>query len=90
MSRSIRRYKGLSHTQSGMHHQKKAKRDSSRILRARLSADFESFAPLGRKCHKSNCYDGAWITDSENAKLIASTKSIGYDWRRVVHKLTSK
>ena len=90
MSRSVRKYKGLSHTQSGMKHQKRAKRDSIRVLRSRLKADFEGVAPIAKKCHSSHCYDGKVMNDLESAQYIATRRSNGYNPHRVIHKMFAK
>ena len=90
MSRSVRKYNGLSHTWSDTKQGKRTKVKGRRVLRARLKSDFEANEPIGRKCHKCNMWDGRIMGRMEYADYEAKKKGHGYDPRRKLHKLFAK
>ena len=88
MSRSYRKYKGLSHTCSDMRFQKSMKVKRRRGLRAKAKVS-EDGVELLKKCHRSNCYDGGSFTE-ETYKEDAKRRSKGYSPKRVAHQLIGK
>ena len=85
MSRSIRKYKGLRHNW----YNGKDRQIRHQAVRAYIKEHGEDAAPVARKCHKSNHYDG-WISNEDDAKDIASRRSEGYSHKRVIHRLFGK
>lgn len=87
MSRSYRKYKGLSHNMSSTKRGRGWNKTLRRIDRARSKAMPDDDATF-RPCHKSNCYDGK-ITD-EDFEYIAGRRSKGYSPNRTKHKFWGK
>ena len=88
MSRSYRKYKGLNHTCSDMKFEKSMKVKRRKRLRSKAKVS-EDGVELFKKCHRSNCYDGASFTErvyEEDAKR----RSKGYSPKRVAHRLIGK
>lgn len=88
MSRSYRKYKGLSHTQSDTKQGKSIKRIYHKQVRARAKSG-EDGLTAAQRCHPSNCYDGACFT-AQVYRDIATRRSEGYSEKRVEHKLMGK
>lgn len=92
MSRSYRKYMGLPHgtmkVDNHTHIVNPAEK-GRRALRAKLKDKYHEFAPIGKKCHKNNCYDGMLLDEKVVMRLVAGRPQ-GTNPLRVVHKLKGK
>ena len=88
MSRSYRKYRGLSHTQSGTKQGKAWKKLDRKRARARAKVS-EDGIELAKKCAPGNLYDGKSFSESDY-EHIASKRSHGYSPKRVKHRLLGK
>lgn len=89
MSRSVRKYKGLLHTQSNTKQGKVWKKLDRRRTRARAKVS-EDGIEEAKRCARGNCYDGLWMVDDSELEDIAARRSPGYSKDRVRHRLLGK
>lgn len=88
MSRSYRKYYGLSHTQSDTKQGKVWKKLDRKRVRARAKAS-EDGVEQAKKCARGNLYDGKSFSETD-CEYIASKRSCGYSPKRVKHRLLGK
>lgn len=86
MSRSVRKYQGLSHTQSDTKQGKAWKKIKRRRARARAKVS-EDGIQEAKVCAKGNYYNSFTEEDFE---YIAGKHSDGYSPSRVKHRLQGK
>ena len=88
MSRSYRKYRGLSHTQSNTKQGKAWKKIDRKRTRAQAKAS-EDGVELAKKCARGNYYGGNCFSEFDY-EYIASRRSLGYSSKRVKHKIWGK
>lgn len=88
MSRSYRKYRGLSHTQSDTKRGKAWKKLDIKRARARAKVS-EDGIEQAKKCAPRNLYDGRSFSEPV-CEYVASKRSRGYSPKRVKHRLLGK
>ena len=88
MSRSYRKYHGLSHTQSNTKQGKAWKKIDRKRTRAQAKAS-EDGVELAKKCARGNLYVGKYFSESDY-EYVASRRSLGYSPKRVKHRFLGK